>query len=220
VGAKATVDNGPFLLMSAAGGNFRDDSIFANKFTIPNIVFDLSRWDTAWEQALQTLSASQDVFPIMSEIVKMDQPGSSMHSETMPKRLHAQVCRIQLLIAKIWAELDDTCFTVGWMMLKVEDRKNHLLNGMKEACEYVPWGQNARALCPDITISSMMKDEGRGFTEFIDGCGAMKKAGPGRVYLLWCEWWEKAVELPQPWPDDVQTAFTLLTMHRNQFVGT
>jgi hypothetical protein len=72
----------------------------------------------------------------MSDIVKMDEPGSSAHSENMPKRHHAQVCRIQLLIAKLWAELDNTWFSVAWMKLKVEDRKNHLLNGMKEACEY------------------------------------------------------------------------------------
>jgi hypothetical protein len=67
-----------------------------------------------------------------------------------------------------------------------------------EACEYGPWGQDARALCLDITISSMMKDKGRGFTNFIDGCaGAVEKSGPGHVYLL-CEWRENAVELPQP----------------------
>jgi hypothetical protein len=59
---------------------------------------------------------------------------------------------------ELWAELHNTWFSVTWMTLKVEDRKNRMLNGMKEACEYA---QDARALYPDITISSMMKDQGR-----------------------------------------------------------
>jgi hypothetical protein len=142
----------------------------------------------------------------MNEIVKMDEPGSSAHSENMPKRLHAQVCRSQLLISKLWAELDNTRFSVAWMTLKVEDRKNHVLHGMKEACEYAPWGQDTRALCPDITISSMMKDQGQGFTNFLEDCtGAVEKSGSDRVYLIWSEWWEKVVDMPQPWPDDVRT---------------
>jgi hypothetical protein len=161
--------------MSAARANFH--SIFANTFTIPSITIDLSGWDTAWD-GFPSLSASQDVFPIMSEIVKIDEPGSSPYSENMPKRLHAQVCRIQLLISKLWAELDNTWVSVASMTLKVEDRKNHMLNGMKEACEY--------ALCPDIMISSMIKDQGQGFTNFVEGCTeAVEKSGPDRVHLLW-----------------------------------
>ena len=65
-----------------------------------------------------------------------------------------------------------------------------------------------------------MKGEGRGFTNLVEGCaGAVKQSGPGHFYFLWSDWWGQAVELPEPWPDDVVSALGLLTMHRNQFVG-
>ena len=86
----------------------------------------------------------------MSEILKMDQPGSSVDSANMPKRLRAQLCRILLLVTKIWSELDNTWFSVAWMTLREEDQKNHMLNGVRRR-ESTPLG--ARTRVPFARIS-------------------------------------------------------------------
>ena len=164
--------------------------------------------------------ASSGIIPASSGISESQHQQRSVYSANIPKRLRAQLSCLQLLITNIWDELDNTLFSVAWMMSREDDRKNHILNGMKEACEYTPWGQDARALCPDITISAMMKGEGRGFTNLVKGyAGVVKQPGPSHSYFLWNEWQLRAVESSEPWPNDVASAFHLLTMHRNQFVG-
>jgi hypothetical protein len=59
----------------------------------------------------------------------------------------------------------------------------------------VSWRQDVHALCPEITISSMLKDKGWAFLDFICAYSkGIKDANENTLYLLLSGWWNMAVE--------------------------
>jgi hypothetical protein len=119
-------------------------------------------------------------------------------------------------------DLEERCKTVYldtlWKLMDEEERKKHLLNGMKEACEYSAFNQDSRAMCPEITTTAML--EGMAFIDFTHNlCKAIKEQGPEKIHLLPSYWWQSAVDLPQPWSVDALLAFTQLSVIRKEFIG-
>ena len=116
---------------------------------------------------------------------------------------------------------DDMDFNIVWWLMQEDERKRHLLNGMRQACDLSDLRQDARALCPEITTSVMLSQQsGAAFTMFIfDYSYGVKDAAPGSLSLLRSDWWERAVDVSLPWPEDIQFAFTQLTIQRNQFIS-
>jgi hypothetical protein len=193
-------------------------STFAHWFNIPSIADDISKWEEAWEGVLGRLSSSENVFPVLKEFWNLEQRGSSVLFD-LSDRIRVQTLRSQDLTRKLLAEFDQRGFMLA--MLKDEDVKRHLLNGMKEACAQVSLRENARALCPEITISKMMNHGRLIFDKFATFfCGYVEfAAADGGLALLESHWWSSAVSMQEPWPVDVQFAFKQLTVQRNEFIS-
>jgi hypothetical protein len=49
---------------------------------------------------------------------------------------------------------------------------------------------------------------------------AAKEAGADNVYFLPSEWWSSAVDMPEPWPEDIKFVFTQLSLQRHEFIST
>jgi hypothetical protein len=198
-----------------------DFSIWARQFKLPSIESDPLRWNKEWEKKLRTLSSS-DVYPMMSQVYKKGSWESAALSEHT-RDLVAKVCSSQNVVAKSWDDLEEReHFITAWLLLGEEERKRHLLEGMEGACRTGSWRQDARALCPEITISSMLKDKGRAFLDFIRAYRKGKKdTSEDTPYLLPSEWWNKAVEdVPESVTAELEeSTFTLLTLHRNEFIS-
>jgi hypothetical protein len=194
-------------------------SVFWPKYKIPSIKTDHSRWDKRWEKTLRRLSASDDVFPIMSTFWT----GSRFQTHrTDDIGYTACLCRIQKVGLRFEEDLEEKQpFEIAWLLLDEAERKRHLFNGMKEACQQASMYQDGRALCPEITTTAMLKQNGKAFTDFArDFIKGTKEAGAGKVYLVPSKWWSSAVRLPEPWPEKVKFAFTQLSLQRNEFIST
>jgi hypothetical protein len=107
-----------------------------------------------------------------------------------------------------------------WLLLDEAERKRHLFNGIKETCEHVSLHYDGRALCPEITTTAMLKQNGRAFTDFARNfVKATKEAGADDLYPPPSKWWSSAVSMPEPWPEDIQFVYTQLSRQRNEFIG-
>ena len=195
-----------------------DASFFSHQYKIPSIESDISRWDGVWEKTLRTLSASEDVFPLLSKLWDQDRPEIA----SFTTGLHNSVCGHQDVVARIVEEMEEEDhFMTVWMLLDDAERKRHLLKGLKEACDQASLRQDGRALCPEITTKAMLKQNGMPFVEFVRNLakGIRESGGEGRVYMLPSEWWQSAVTMPEPWSDEVKFAFKQLSLQRNEFLG-
>ena len=204
--------------------NWDDISIFRNKYKIPNIQIDHSQWDRGWEKTLRTLSASKDVFPVLSTHWTGDPSMAYLGPFAgMSDSLRKSISRFQeVVVAQFKEPLEERRGLVAaWLLMGEAERKRHLFNGMKETCHFASLHNDGRALCPEITTTAMLKQDGKAFTDFARRFAtATKEVGTGNVYLHPSEWWSSAVSMPEPWPEDVQFVFTQLSLQRNEFIGT
>lgn len=104
----------------------------------------------------------------------------------------SEVCRKKV------GELEkDGRFLAAWMMIDQAERERHLLNGLKGACEKCIYGQDGRAMCPEITLPTMLEGSGRDFIRFlIKYMAGIRNSGDEDVYFLPNEWWEKVIDQP------------------------
>jgi hypothetical protein len=191
----------------------RDHSIFAQQFNIPSTASDISQWDCAWERLLPTLSIS-DVFPVISR--KWLRILNPHPIDDYGERFF----RSEELVMKLWDELTEknTIFVHVWLLLKEEDCKRHVLNGIKEACDYAILGQDVRALCPEITTSALLKHDGWGFVQLAHNCAdGVKRAGVrAGIAVLWSDWFARAAILPA---GETINPHTQLSVQRDLFIG-
>jgi hypothetical protein len=196
-----------------------DVSFWAGKYKITSLKSDPWRWNKDWEKVLRTLS-SADVYSAMGRIYKKESWPAAEHSKHT-QVLKDGVCDIQNRMIDVHELGQKGDFATAWVLLEENERKRHLLDGMKKAFEQVAYHQDSRALCPEITISSMLKQRGRAFLDFVDVYKKGKKdAGVDTPFCLPSEWWEKAVEnAPQSLLETfAEPTFAFLTLHRNNFI--
>jgi hypothetical protein len=221
-------------------------SLFTHKFTIATTVqADPVRWNLEWDKALHSLSA-KDVYEVLSQLFSSDRfPPAENVGLGDAMRVHG--LKAQNLLAKVWTDMEaDQHFVTAWMLLEERDRQIHLLNGLREACKQGPLGVNARAMCPDIKISSMLKRKGKAFVEFLSSFTKEKNAlGESALYQIPNQWWETAVDLSDSPLEEVSSTshevsspsqevsspqqvsssqkvnspFELLTLQRNGFIS-
>jgi hypothetical protein len=109
---------------------------------------------------------------------------------------------------------------IAWTILDEAERKRHLMKGLQDACDRGSWGQDGRALCPEITLGPMLMQRGKGFTDFFRHyVNGKKGVGEDDVYFLPSEWWQKAVDMSEPLPEAVELTYKLLSIQRNEFIG-
>jgi hypothetical protein len=160
-------------------------SLWAYKFKIISFKSDPWRWNKEWEKVLHTLSPSKYVYPMMGQMYKRgrwDPAKLSKHSYD----LRNKVCDMQKTVVTAWDDLEEKGhFVTAWVLLEEGERKRHLLKGIEGACEKAHWRQDSRALCPEITISSMLKQRGRVFIDFISAYRKGKReVGEDSLYSL------------------------------------
>jgi len=178
---------------------------------------DFSRWNQSWDQVLERFSSSEDVFAILKDTWELDQQGPSSLSD-LPTRIRNRVLRSQELASKLLYELDLRDFSMVYALMREEQIKEHFFNGLKEACAQSSLQEDARALCPEI--STRMVSNRLLFKFFlVSFTGCTIQAGEGNVALLHSDWWNAAVKMPEPWPEDIKFAFTQLTLQRNEFIS-
>ena len=154
----------------------------------------------------------------------LERDGSERHRDMFAEasdRLYKSTRHIQDIVAQFETQLDESdAFVIAWLLLDEAERKRHLFQGMKETCLDVSSHYDGRALCPEITTTAMLKQNGKAFIDFSrDLVNASKETGPDNVYLLPSEWWSSAVSMPEPWPEDIKFVFTQLSLQRNEFIG-
>jgi hypothetical protein len=195
------------------------NSVWANKFKITSFKSDPWRWNKEWDKVLHTLP-SRDVYLTMGRMYRKDSwspTDISTHTQSLRSGVHD--LQNHMMGLDELAKKGD--FATAWLLIEEVERKRHLLKGVEETCEHVGFGQDSRALCPEITISSMLKQKGKAFVDFY---GTFVKGkddvGEDTLFLLSSEWWENAVEgIPQSELDKfAEPTFALLTLHRNSFI--
>lgn len=110
---------------------------------------------------------------------------------------------LQKGLVKEWDEIEEEGkFFTAWLLLEDAERKRHLLKGLEEASILSLWSQDARAMCPEITLSFMLRQRGKALIDFIgDYRSGKKEAGEDNVYFLPNGWWQKAADLSEPLPE-------------------
>jgi hypothetical protein len=197
------------------------ESFWTRKLNITSFESDPWRWNKDWEKALRTLSSSKDVYPIMGQIFKKGRRDPSELSMVY-QGFKAVVCETQNKLVKLWDEMEEReDFVTAWLLLEEKERKRHLLKGMEEACQDLPFAQDSRAFCPEVTVSSMLTQRGRAFVDFIRAYTEGKKdVGEDTSYALPNEWWDNALEgSPQSMSEGFEDCtFAHLTHQRNRFI--
>jgi hypothetical protein len=193
-------------------------TVFNLMFGIPSIQSDLPLWDRVWEKTLRKISASKDVYPPLSELWKRDNPSNTISAAELSKR----VCKVQALVLGLENLLEEPGdFATTWVLLNEAERKRLLLKGLKDACDQASLKQDGRALCPEITTSAMLRQNGKAFIDFVRNLvKGMRDVDEGEMYLLPSEWWQSAVDTPaEPWSEDAKFAFRQLSIQRNEFIS-
>ena len=207
----------PNLNLSDVQSNPPPNSRFAERFNIPSIASDIVLWDQTWEQTLPTLSASQDVYPVLSTAWLQTQ-------ETSPGflRIRSNLTQVQSIVTTLWQMIaDDRRPLLSWMHLSEKQRMQHMLFGLHLTCQYTSCGQDARAMCPEITTSALLQDGGKAYIQFFRTYseGITSAAHRRSVYILPSEWWAGAIGAPHPGHEQNTLALVALTLQRNEFIG-
>jgi hypothetical protein len=205
-----------------ASEHINDTSFWARKFKITSFKIDPARWNKDWERALHTLRlSSRDVYTNMVQRVNIGPRGL----DTTLLLTRFLVCRLQEKLSVVcWGGFDSRhqeYFRTAWLLLDEKERKRHLLKGLVEACKHSIGGQDLRAICPEITVSSMLTLKGRPFTDLLDACCMGKKGvGQDNTYFHPSEWWNKAKnDLSQSLSERFDPSlFLLMTLRRNEFI--
>ncbi|KZP18358.1 hypothetical protein FIBSPDRAFT_745471 [Athelia psychrophila] len=191
--------------------------LWQDQFPVASMLADPIRWDSDWTKVLRKLSA-KDVYDKLSIFEKRQIPALKDVSD----RMHG----IQKAMMVPW----DEDFEQGefqnlrmlWLLLEDKERQKHLLHGLIEASRRCTILQNARALCPEITISSMTKTNGRAFIDFMVAYHEnLKASSPDAPFLSHSEWWSKAL------PDTENTSlgerakfmYDIFTIQREGFIA-
>ncbi|KAG1734023.1 uncharacterized protein EDB91DRAFT_1084174 [Suillus paluster] len=61
-------------------------------------------------------------------------------------------------------------FNTVWLLLDTAEQRRYILEGLKKASDSEArtfWGQDCRALCPEVTVSNFLSEGGKGFVKFL-----------------------------------------------------
>jgi hypothetical protein len=193
-------------------------SIFAETRNLPSMESDFLLWDQTWEQIIPTLSASQDVFAMLSPSW-MRRDEDALHTLQRLSRLHHKVAQAQKTVAILW-DSGNRRTLLGWLGISERDRTRFVLNGLLFVSKYASSGQDGRALCPEITSTALLREAGRAFWRFFRiYAEGIESVEPETLYLLPNPWWNGAVSMHEPLSQDIGFALAQLTVQRNEFLG-
>ncbi|KAG1852603.1 hypothetical protein C8R48DRAFT_676109 [Suillus tomentosus] len=175
--------------------------LLSKKFNITDVKQDALKWDKEWEAAIASSTAA-DVLKEMSRFLD----DSGFTPDTM-EFFHQDLRRVQNNVAKILHDLfEKGHFDTIWLLLNVKEKKRHINEGLKGACEAPTlWGQDCRALCPEVTVSNLLTQGGKGFVDFLARVLESSESSLQPAFLP-NSWWEQASNLPNPWWEQTPAA--------------
>ncbi|KAG1894455.1 uncharacterized protein F5891DRAFT_1195295 [Suillus fuscotomentosus] len=203
--------------------------LLSKKFNITDVKQDALKWDKEWEAAIASSTAA-DVLKEMSCF--LDDSGFTPDAMEF---FHQDLRRVQDNVAKILHDLfDKGHFDTIWLLLNVTEKKRHINEGLKGACEArTLWGQDCRALCLEVTVSNLLMQGGKGFVDFLARILESSESSLQPAFLP-NSWWEQASNLPNPWweqtpatdvpprgqvSQSTKLLFEVATINRNKFIS-
>lgn len=201
--------------------------ILSKKFNITDVKQDALKWNKEWEAAIASSTAADVLKEITSFLDDSFFPPSDIEF------LHEDLRSVQDRVAEVLRRLfDEGHFDTIWLLLNVAEQRRHILEGLKGA-SVAPtlWGQDCRALCPELTVSNLLSQGGKGFIDFLTRVAEIF-GSPITPAFLPNSWWEQASNLPNPWwgqasdvspqrqiSQSTKLVFEVATITRNQFIG-
>ncbi|KAG2365055.1 hypothetical protein BDR07DRAFT_1481910 [Suillus spraguei] len=208
--------------------------LLSKKFNITDVKQDVLKWDQEWEAALASSTAAD----LLKEISRF--LDDSILIPSAIEFFHQDLRTIQGRVAEILRnQLNDGFFDTIWLLLSVAEKRRHILEGLKGACKAPTfWGQDCRAFCPEVTVSNLLTQSGKGFIDFLTHVLEISESPIAPAFLP-NSWWEQASNLPNPWweqpseqsseqPSEIspqrqrsqstKLLFEVATINRNKFV--
>ncbi|KAG2345776.1 hypothetical protein BDR05DRAFT_974746 [Suillus weaverae] len=187
--------------------------LLSKKFNITDVKQDALKWNKEWEAAIASSTAA-DVLKEMTYFLD-----DSFFPPTDIEFLHQDLRSVQDRVAEILRSLfDEGHFDTIWLLLNVAEKRRHILEGLKGASEAPTlWGQDCRALCPEVTVSNLLSQGGKGFIDFLTRVLEISESSIKPAFLP-NSWWEQASNLPNPWNKFIGECFPLIEHHARHFV--
>lgn len=199
-----------------------ESCLFKDRFPIASLLSDPVRWDSDWSRGLRKMPATKvyDTMRIFLEKRRLPAP--------LLKQFQLAIRELQ---KDLLSSLSDPDWEHGslqrlmttWYLLKDKERRRYLLHGLVEASRKCTFRQNARALCPEITASSMNKTNGRAFIDLMVSYHEKLKSSSSDALLFWpSEWWSMASppDTDDPRQKKAKMLYDMLTIQREEFIGT
>ncbi|KAH7903472.1 hypothetical protein BJ138DRAFT_1020581 [Hygrophoropsis aurantiaca] len=195
-------------------------AIFARKFGITNVKEDQVQWNKDWERCLGSLKNSGAVFEEMKFLLQKcyEELGTEFLSGTQQILVKKQNT-LQTLLAM--SDSDKENFNTMWLLLEESDRQKHLMRGLVLASERALFYDDARASCPEMTITGLLKESGNAFLKFLELFQEMKSSvSEDAPCFMPSEWWDHVVDnVPKPLSDEDQFVHVMLTIGRNELIA-
>ncbi|KAG2038977.1 hypothetical protein BDR03DRAFT_999084 [Suillus americanus] len=184
--------------------------LLSKKFDITGIKQDMLKWDKEWEAALASSTAA-DVLKEISHV--MD---DSFFTLDDLEFLHLDLRNVQEGAAQSLRKIfHEGHFNTIWLLLDASEQRRHILEGLEKASEAPTlWGQDSRALCPEVTVLNSYQRAGRVF----------ESSDPALL--------PNSSDLPNPWWEQTSNdankkkrskstkiVFEVATINRNKFIG-
>ncbi|KAG1779881.1 hypothetical protein EV702DRAFT_1178145 [Suillus placidus] len=164
--------------------------LLSKKFNITDIKQDALKWNEEWEAAIASSTAAD----VLKEIS-------------------------HFLYASFITPKDIEFLHRG--LRSVQDRRRHILQGLKGASEATTlWGQDCRALCPEVTVSNLLSQGGNGFIDFLSRVLEISESSIKPAFLP-NSWWEQASDVSprKQISQSTKLVFEVATINRNEFIG-
>ncbi|KAG1881044.1 hypothetical protein F4604DRAFT_1650751 [Suillus subluteus] len=202
-------------------------ALLSKKFNITDVKQDALKWNEEWEAAIASSTAAD----VLKEICHF--LDDSFFTPSDIEFLHQDLRSVQDHVAEILRNLfNEGHFDTIWLLLNVAEQRRHILEGLKRASEArTLWGQDCRALCPEVTVSNFLTQGGKGFVDFLTRVLEITESSTKPAFLP-NSWWEQASNLPNPWwgqasdvsprkqiSESTKLVFEVATIDRNKFIG-
>ncbi|KAH7884235.1 hypothetical protein F5I97DRAFT_1811777, partial [Phlebopus sp. FC_14] len=98
----------------------------------------------------------------------------------------------------------------------------HVLHSLVNACTRSIVGEDARAVCPELTVTQLLAQRGKGFVQFINRYHELSKAAePNKLFSIPNAWWDEVVSDAEPplYPK-AKLMYEIATLYRADFAGS
>ncbi|OAX42693.1 hypothetical protein K503DRAFT_733073 [Rhizopogon vinicolor AM-OR11-026] len=131
---------------------------------------------------------------------------------------HSDLRRTQEATARSLRSIffDQGHFDTIWLLLSTSEQGRHILEGLKKTCADVQtlWGPDSRAFCPEITVTNLLSQGGKGFVDFLTRTLEVLES-PNKPAFLPNPWWDEAQHRSR----GTEIIFEITTITRNKFIA-